>query len=833
MKNSIFLILILALFSTSYLDAKEELSISLTVSGGVSYGSYQGGYLYVLNDWLRINHDNCKLRIVTGASAGAINAFLSVLALADPNYVVDTQSVFYKTWIPVSFNKLNCGKSALGVFGRDFFEELKDSLLFPLLSKPPHGYPIEILLGVTATRLTPLDLKIADKLSVPTLEQKFIMHMSKDSSNGWVIRNYIDSTSNCPTVVLPFRNKNLHGIVEKDNDINLITSLLYTSSGLPFAFEPLSIQHWNLIPSEINGVNWEDTGAVSLWDNLSRLPDSITPSEPSLTNFIDGGVFDNSPLRLAAETVNKGLEYDSIKGIKWVFLPSTNLKNSAVEHVHFLYFSQENMVFPQPSISQQEIDSSLVTTTMKLFGNFINSARTKELGLIQEQFPKIKKSLTSCYAPSMSGYLVNTLGFFEKPFRMFDFYLGMYDARRYLNEYYRKNPDFKGYDFDLPVLDDTISDVRFQLTKKVLDLIYSTVEICNSQRDFIPDSVYWKTEIKAIDEWVRIKIASDTLTDKKGFERHAIMLQSSIDRLYGRWECFFREDNCWTADRYQVKAWKKMIAYRPTFFTTVYNMEPINNKDFNKKIVSTISNGARCKIFGKTEFDALMYSLDKYEYCYEDIVPGKKASARKACKALSEKFYKISMKLAKNQKSKNERKSIEIIAKPLTNTFAYGSPKNLFRIGIGTGGVSIGCSHRFQILNNIDWETYLTVNKGSRFNRGKGKWFFCPNIFMPFSTNIGLTFDILNTSSSYQLKTGPSFGIGKDWTVNSTSDHYYSSWIIYPGINVQVSRYDFIYLRFSYQLQKEYNYRNWNSEVEWNRNVFNTQAGIQFTVWPF
>ena len=90
---------------------------ALVVSGGVSLGSYQAGFLYYTTFILRrfdeeLRHrgwdgpDVGRFRVVTGASAGSINGFLSSIAGCRALGDVPEQSPFYNAWIEVGLREL-------------------------------------------------------------------------------------------------------------------------------------------------------------------------------------------------------------------------------------------------------------------------------------------------------------------------------------------------------------------------------------------------------------------------------------------------------------------------------------------------------------------------------------------------------------------------------------------------------------------------------------------------------------------------------------------------------------------------------------------------------
>src|SRR4051812_50145042 len=52
---------------------------SITISGGVSLGSYEAGLVYYLVEAMRLNPAAATPRVVTGASAGSVNGFMTIL----------------------------------------------------------------------------------------------------------------------------------------------------------------------------------------------------------------------------------------------------------------------------------------------------------------------------------------------------------------------------------------------------------------------------------------------------------------------------------------------------------------------------------------------------------------------------------------------------------------------------------------------------------------------------------------------------------------------------------------------------------------------------------
>src|SRR5688572_11771118 len=69
----------LSVFLTMLLLAAAPVPVSLTVSGGVSLGAYEAGYLYYLSETIKLNPERTRLAVATGASAGSINALLAAI----------------------------------------------------------------------------------------------------------------------------------------------------------------------------------------------------------------------------------------------------------------------------------------------------------------------------------------------------------------------------------------------------------------------------------------------------------------------------------------------------------------------------------------------------------------------------------------------------------------------------------------------------------------------------------------------------------------------------------------------------------------------------------
>src|SRR5215471_5415870 len=119
--------------SAAHADAAEPErpeALALTVSGGVSLGTYQAGYLYFAIEASRRLAAAPPLRLITGASAGSINALMALLASCGPAATDPEQSLFWRSWVDLGFRELFDPEraSAISMFTRDRMLQLSQDV---------------------------------------------------------------------------------------------------------------------------------------------------------------------------------------------------------------------------------------------------------------------------------------------------------------------------------------------------------------------------------------------------------------------------------------------------------------------------------------------------------------------------------------------------------------------------------------------------------------------------------------------------------------------------------------------------------------------------------
>ena len=385
---------------------------SLTISGGVSLGAYESGVLYYLLEWLRANAGKSDLRLATGASAGSVNAILSVMERCSEQSHSPTESMFYQTWVPLGFEQLFDGKATLqAAFSRAWFQKVGDDLAARL----SQGLPTtcDVVLGVAVSRVVPRRVEIGNPdLQVGRMEERFVLRI-QGRGPGVLPRftNYVDAEGNGDVLLLP---EDVHGEVSLDS----LRQLLYASSAVPLAFAPVPLRH-----------------CVPRRAQPARCPEA--EAEEAL--FVDGSFFDSSPLRLAASLAGAGLRTLPDGRSQWLATPDLGAPK-ALGKLRLAFISPDLTAYPQlGETDTYDSKTSATELATQEAEAFLNTARSKNLYTLLEEMPGIGKQLfvPARHFPAASSPMEAFFGYFETAFRRYDFYLGMYDARRTLLEQVR------------------------------------------------------------------------------------------------------------------------------------------------------------------------------------------------------------------------------------------------------------------------------------------------------------------------------------------------------------------------------------------------------------
>jgi predicted acylesterase/phospholipase RssA len=387
--------------------------MGLTVSGAVSLGSFEAGYLYYLFETLKLNPGLAEPRIFTGASAGSANALLSLMASCSGKDPEPDKSLFYQTWIPVGLKELFDPKSvsARGLFTqralRDRLGDIGARWRDGLSEK------CDAILGLSATRATAIQVELVkDRVSLARTEAKFVVRVrGQGAGKPPLLTNYVGAHELMQRPLLPS---------EADGNIpfDALKQVLMASAAFPLAFPPVPVAHCSSFPTSEQG----------------EATPSCTSAQSEVRLFVDGGVFDNQPLRLAVQLAEHGLMGHAAERA-FADVPAAG-RHDLRDDMIFVYVDPAVEVLPNVDAREGPPDHATIPYALYLFEQLVESSRSKELQVLLEDNPNVTKQITAThsYFMPLSDPLGSFFGFFETDFRVHDFYLGMHSAHRWFAE---------------------------------------------------------------------------------------------------------------------------------------------------------------------------------------------------------------------------------------------------------------------------------------------------------------------------------------------------------------------------------------------------------------
>jgi hypothetical protein len=362
--------------------AKE--SYTLTNTGGVSLGVYEAGHLYHLINTTKNKDDSVNDLILSGASAGAINSFISILEGCAKDVRTPSQSLFWKSWLPLSLERfyIKKGEKSDGLLSRssldDVFATLEQSWNRGI-KKGCRSY-----LGVTVTRKEPLSFIKNEGLDFPRHKEFFTLKITGRGSGKRPLVENFNLKDGSIQAFLPFK--------KEGNNFKLLKQLLLASSSFPVAFESTELKHCLIYNKQ--STHCDDTNSRTDY-------------------FIDGGIYNNAPIDVAYK-ISKALKREGKD--------------------QFIILDPEIKNYPSATDEIAEIEKGMISETFDFFKNFVSSSRKGQVADFLGNHPELARKVMPIKGslPLASEPLYGFFGFFEKDFRVFDFYVGMLDASQAL-----------------------------------------------------------------------------------------------------------------------------------------------------------------------------------------------------------------------------------------------------------------------------------------------------------------------------------------------------------------------------------------------------------------
>lgn len=387
--------LFFSLFTIAYSANNEEnqrkkLDFSMVISGGVSLGAYEAGYNWALIKMLTKTKKlstslvDPEMHSVAGASAGSINALLSAMYWCQKdsvplrNHVDD--NLFYETWVNLGIEDLVVKNEDQGNKNSLLTQkglQKKGDKIIEHLKKPIFKKGCEVPLGVAVTKVTPIVEKVQ---GIKIKNQNFSVPLVFKEKNGQgIVENNILPPSTDFYISIPG--------IEKDR--KKVINLLLASGAFPGAFQQVELDY------EYKGVKRSNY-------------------------FIDGGLYDNVPLDLAIALNDKSTYY--------FFMDPSNMRKEIIDENQ-----EEKDELPIGFISTNLVPvlkSFDIMQSMKLY-QAINNNFTDDTDK--------KLILSSRFHPITGKYLGHFAAFLDHNFRIYDYYVGVYDAIYHLAAAVKRN----------------------------------------------------------------------------------------------------------------------------------------------------------------------------------------------------------------------------------------------------------------------------------------------------------------------------------------------------------------------------------------------------------
>lgn len=442
--------------------------IIFTVSGGISRGAYQGGLNWGLVELARRTNTSAGFRdamqgitrpelgaariprlwitAAAGASAGNINGLLSAIEWCRNDAPsAPEESLFWKAWVWTGWDQLTWNSDILrededGLFDRRFFQDVLLPAVREYANSDIYRADCRIPVGVTTTRVRPDTIAVGPGIAASS--QRFVIPFMvwTDSDRRLHIvqapRPVLEDPSIGEALVLadpPSRDG-----LQPELGVDGVFKAVEASSAYPVAFGPRTLTYHKATDVRPGG---PCRATASGWSC-----DSSRQGQ-----FTDGGVFDNNPLGLAY-ALHRCVPYRQPSPVDppRVLLTRESDRTPAMQackvtdSVTIVYIDPDARRDKAGRAAVNEITNdpvqglSAVTT---LVSQAVNTAREYELAVFNRMnkllprsnagIPGATPAATDRFQGIVGDYFNAFGAFLGRPFREYDFYVGVYDALYY------------------------------------------------------------------------------------------------------------------------------------------------------------------------------------------------------------------------------------------------------------------------------------------------------------------------------------------------------------------------------------------------------------------
>ena len=487
--------------------------LGLTISGSVSLGAYEAGFLHYLLETLRANPAMREIRLITGASGGSANGLLAIMQHCGMAPSRTSEGLLWQSWVPLGIERLRQGEGAtpLAAFSRQALRE--QAARIEEAWKEGLRQTCDVVLGMSVTRVEPRQVTLGSGgLSLPRIDEQFAVRVQgRGPSRPPRLTNYVDPAWPGYQLLLP---EDENGEVA----FSELRSLLFASTAFPAAFEPQPLTHCVAMAS-------------------AGMPPRCQLAAARTELFIDGGLLDNWPLPFAVRLARAGLRDGDGAGGHWQDIPRLN--NGDLPSTFLLAYLSTNVIaYPdeEPPKPPQE-RPTMLDHLPRLASAFFDAARAQNLLSFVEHEPSIGQHVVVPVRqwPAASSPLGAFFGFFEVEFRRFDFTLGMYEARRMLGE---GSPSWAPAVLPEQRTPDDPAWRQLACMRAVLDRAGSAAEACDGE-DLLDLRILLQTSIERLwDRCARLdgKVPSDHRSCWAARSGEPPPAVPGVDRAGDRWQ---------------------------------------------------------------------------------------------------------------------------------------------------------------------------------------------------------------------------------------------------------------------------------------------------------
>jgi predicted acylesterase/phospholipase RssA len=397
--------------------------VSFVISGGVSLGMYEAGLLWTFLEASRImtaaeweaefpSGNTLEVSGFYGASAGGINAVLGAIQSCLVNPGSADSNLLRTAWLgvgvddllPLRGTSIDREKYEPGdhLLSRRAFADsihliektLADSVFFPNCRRH---------VVLLATRTNPNVVALGD-VRIPTQRVVIpvVLETDSDGRPSWKVDT---------TVLDMDRGVRGAALRLRDNDggrvklTDVLSSMLATSA-FPVAFSPIVLDHC---------VNVDEIGTHQQCD-VSESLECPAGTRRCREEFLDGGVFDNIPLGLAAG--HQAILNDRKASDPWVVYIDPDIRRG------------------QPRMSPSMAKDAGIGRLLEVIGGVVATGRKQELEMQARRWidaPSstlpVSRILVSTRRAPLTASIFNNFGAFLSPsFRSHDYAVGVFDA---------------------------------------------------------------------------------------------------------------------------------------------------------------------------------------------------------------------------------------------------------------------------------------------------------------------------------------------------------------------------------------------------------------------